>query len=434
MRKILLALILCFICPPVFCQELPKPSGHVAAIKMNMMILPGTAAFLKKSIDKATTEGAKALVIYLNTPGGILQTTQEMIQDILASPVPIIVYVSPQGATAASAGVFVTLASHVAAMAPGTSIGAAHPVAGDGKDIEGQMAKKAENITIAMVKSLSQERGRNIEWAEKSVKESNSLTHEEALKQNVIDKVAVDLADLLRQIKGLEIKVQNKSIKLEDYSALPVINYEISFMDQALNIISNPTVAALLWLAATTGITIELYNPGLVLPGVVGVICLILALMVSQVLPVSSGAILLLIAGVVMIIAEMFVVSGALAIGGIIAIVLGAIYLVDVSQASGLSVAYEVIVSIAVFVSIFLIAMIKSIRTTFKSQVTTGKEAFMGKKGVAFEDFTYKGKIKVDGEIWNAKLLEGSVKKGDEVIIVSEPESLELEIKALSRN
>lgn len=393
--------------------------GFVAVVKMDMMILPGTHDYLTVSINKASEEGAKLIVVLLDTPGGILQTTQLMTQEIFKSKVPVAIYVYPKGATATSAGVFITLAGHVAAMAPGTSIGAAHPVSGEGKDIEGDMRQKAENMASAMVRSISEQRGRNTEWAEKAVKESSSLTEKEALEKRVVDKIADDIPDLLKKIKGSEVTLGNEKVVLGDYSALPVRYYEMHYKDRVMNVLANPNVAALLWLGATTGLSIELYNPGAILPGVVGVICLILALVVSQIIPVNEGGVILLIVGALMIGAEMYVTSGLLGVGGIIAMVLGAMYLIDVTAAPGLSVSTALVGSIGALAGLFLFLMIAGLRSAQKKKVTTGKEGMIGLKARALENFTGKGSVFVKGAVWRAESESGLIEKDDEVEVVS---------------
>ncbi|RMG43542.1 MAG: nodulation protein NfeD, partial [Candidatus Dadabacteria bacterium] len=351
----------------------------VAVIDMNMMILPGTQEYLESAIERASQEGAEALVVKLDTPGGMLTSSQEMIQAIFKSPVPVIVYVFPSGASATSAGVFITVAAHIAAMAPGTSIGAAHPVMGNGKDIEGDMRKKAENITVAMVKSVAEQRGRNVDWVEKAVKESSSLTEKEALKKKVIDIVATDLNDLLKQIKGRKVKVNSSEVVLKDLSKLPRKEYKISFKQKTINVLANPNIAALLWLGATTGLSLELYHPGAIVPGVVGVICLILALAVSQIIPISMSGVLLMIVGSLLIGAEMYVTSGVLGLGGIIALVLGSIYLVDGSRAPDLAVAMDFIIPVIIVVVLFMVwVIINGIKTLKRKPETTGIEGMIG--------------------------------------------------------
>ena len=408
------------------------PSGKdalVAVAEMDMLILPGTRDYLRKTIQDATSDGAAILVIKLDTPGGVLETTQEMIQDIFKSPIPIVIYVSPSGGTAASAGVFITLAAHVAAMAPGTSIGAAHPVAGDGKDIEGDMRTKAENITVAMVKSITEARGRNPQWAEKAVKESSSLTEKEALDLKVIDLVARDLDDLLSRLKGKTIKLETATITLADYSTSPRKDYQIGTKEKLVNVLANPNVAALLMLGATTGLTLELYNPGAILPGVVGVICLILVLTVSQIIPLTQGGMLLMLLGALMIGAELWFPSGVLAIGGIVAIVLGSIYLIDTAQAPGMSVSLELILPVALLLAGILFLAMRLAFSALRAKVSTGQEGLVGLTGEASENFSSHGIVFVNGEIWKAALRSGVVAKGDVVRVVGIKDGLVLEVE-----
>ncbi|MCB0310149.1 MAG: nodulation protein NfeD [Bdellovibrionales bacterium] len=407
----------------------PSSEPHVAILDMNMMILPGTGSYLERSIDNATKNGAKVIIVQLNTPGGLLQTSQEMIQTIFRSKTPVVIYVGPSGATATSAGVFITLAGHIAAMAPGTTIGAAHPVSGDGKNLESDMRAKAENMTVAMVKSISEQRGRNIEWAESSVKESASITEKEALEKNVIDLVASDFDDLLKKISGKEITVDGEKVVLDDYSALPRHDIPISSRDQLVNVLANPNVAALLWLAATTGLSIELYNPGAILPGVVGVICLILALAVSQVIPINTGAILLFVVGALLIGAEFYIASGILGLGGIIAMVLGAVYLLDVSEAPGMAVDYMLILPTVIFLGACMVMIVWSTAKAYRHKVTTGSEGLVGLSGRVTETVAERGKVFVNGEIWNAETASGVIEKGAEVRIKSIRSGMVLEVE-----
>ena len=404
---------------------------HIRVLEMNMMILPGAASFLKEQILEAEESNAKLLVLRFDTPGGLLDTSQQMIQDIFQSRVPIAVYIAPAGATATSAGVFITMAAHVAAMAPGTSIGAAHPVMGDGKNIEGDMRAKAENMTVAMVKTIADRRGRNVAWVEKAVKESNSITEKEALQMGVVDIVADDIEQLLRQVQGREVTMNTGSIVLGDYTQLPRIYVQISAKDQLMNVLANPNVVALLWLAATTGISLELYNPGVILPGVVGVICLILALAVSQIIPVSQGAVLLIVLGAILIGAELFTGSLVLGVGGIISMILGAVYLVDVSQAPGLSVALEFIIPVAILFGGFLLIVALRAASVLRRRSDTGIEGVLGLRGVAVEHVAAQGRIQVNGEYWNACAESGIIEKGSTVEVVGRKEGLVLLVRKI---
>ncbi len=413
---------------PAASPEGAKP--FVAVIDMDMMILPGTQAYLEHSIDRAAVEGAKMLVVILNTPGGVLNTTQEMVQAIFSSPVPVAVYVGPSGATSASAGVFITLAAHVAAMAPGTSLGAAHPVTGTGADIEGDMRKKAENITVAMMKSISDQRGRNAKWAEESVKESSSLTPHEALKNNVIDFISSDLNQLLSQIKGKKVMIGTRELVLDDYSKLPRVRYEMVFKNKLINVLGNPNIAALLWLAATTGLTLELYHPGAVLPGVVGLICLLLALGVSQIVPISSMGIMLIAAGALLIVTELYVASGILGLGGVVAMAFGMIYLVDESMAPGISVTLWLIIPVIILLAAGLFYLVGQLLRSFTRKASTGEEGIIGAKGRAVESISDQGRVLVQGTYWRAVRAAGSKSiEKDDVVVVVACKGLVLEVK-----
>ncbi len=399
--------------------------AHVAVIRMKMMILPGTASFLENSIRDAHANGAKLLVVELDTPGGLVDSAQQIVQTLFKSPLPVAVYVTPQGATATSAGVFITVAGHIAAMSPGTSIGAAHPVQGDGKDIEGDMRKKAENSLVASVRSWAEQRGRNADWAEKAIRDSSSLTEQQALKEKVIDLVAADYPQLLKQIAGKKIKVEDKELELGDYSNLPIRYYEMNYQDKFLNVLANPNVAALLWLAATTGISIELYNPGLILPGVVGVICLILALIVGQVIPLSQGAIALIVVGAALIGLELVTGSLVLGVGGVIAIVLGAIYIVDTSKAPELAVSAAFIGPIAAVLGSFMLIVAKNAFDIFrgkksKGASSTGIQGLLGRKVLVIDEVSpAAGRVQIDGEYWNARSADGVISKGDQAEVVA---------------
>lgn len=427
MLKFILTFFLCLL--PTLSFAAPQP--HVALVDMNMMILPGTQGYLENAIQQAEDGGAKLIIVKLNTPGGMLQTSQEMIQRIFESAVPIVIYVAPTGATATSAGVFITMAGHVAVMSPGTSIGAAHPVSGDGKDIEGDMRQKAENMTIAMVKSISERRGRNIEWAEDSVKNSSSITASEAVQKKVVDFIANDLVDLLKQLTGKKIILNEKEVTLEDYSNLAIVEYQISLRNQVVNFMSNPNVAALLWLGATTGLSIELYSPGAILPGVVGVICLILALAVMQIIPITQTGMILFGVGALMLAAEMFIPSGILAIGGIIAMVIGAIYLVDPATAPGLAVNLNIIIPFAACLAGLTLWIARELVKAKMQPVSTGIQGLIGETAEIDHNFFKRETIFINGEIWKAELQKDSppVKENDTVVVLELKDGLVLVVK-----
>src|ERR1051326_5117305 len=281
---------------------------------MDSAITPVTVRLLTTAIDRAQSEGAQALVVQLNTPGGLERSMRSMVQTILGSPIPVIVYVSPTAARAASAGVFITMAAHVAAMAPATNIGAAHPVAVGGGGMDKEMTKKVENDAAAFARTIAAERGRNVEWAEKAVRSSVSATEREAVKLKVVDLVADNVPDLLAKIDGRTVKTAKGQVTLATKDA-PVKVIEVRFRDRFLALISDPNVAYLLMMGGMLGIFFELSNPGSILPGIIGGICLILAFFAFQSLPVNWAGLLLLLFGVVLLVAEIKVVShGVLAI------------------------------------------------------------------------------------------------------------------------
>jgi membrane-bound serine protease (ClpP class) len=402
---------------------------HIAVMDMEMGIFPGTAEYLKNVVEEAPARGAKAILVNLDTPGGLLQASQDMVKLLFESKIPVIIYVSPSGSTATSAGVFITMAAHVAAMAPGTTIGAAHPVQGDGKNIESDMRSKAENMTVAMVKSISEQRGRNAAWAEKAVKESASITEVEASKIGVVDVVAKDSNELLKKISGKKVKIGDAVIDLKNLSGLPLIKYEMSFKNKVINTLADPNIVQVLWLAATTGLSIELYNPGLILPGVVGVICLILALAAYQVIPINLGGVLLLAVGSLLIGAELFVPSGVLAIGGVIALVLGSIYLIDTTQMPGIVVTLTYIATVALVIGSAMAAVTTAVVRAQKRKLATGSEAMVGLIGKAAENISSKGRLFVNGEYWKATCRSGIIEKGAQAKIVAVNPGMILEVE-----
>src|SRR4029453_351103 len=279
----------------------------VSLIEMDSAITPVTVRLLITALDRAQSENAQALIVQLNTPGGLERSMRSMVQSILGAPIPVIVYVAPTGARAASAGVFITMAAHVAAMAPATNIGAAHPVTVGGGTGDKEMMKKVENDAAAFVRSIATERGRNVEWAEKAVRSSVSATEREAVKLKIVDLVADSVPDLLAKVDGRTVKTAKGSVTLHTKDA-PVKKIDVRFRDRFLALISDPNVAYILMMAGMLGLFFELSNPGAILPGVVGGISLILAFFAFQSLPINWAGLLLILFGVVLLIAEIKVV------------------------------------------------------------------------------------------------------------------------------
>jgi membrane-bound serine protease (ClpP class) len=372
-------------------------------IQVDGGINPASADFIRESIQTADHEGARVLIIELDTPGGLLDSTKSIVKELLGAPLPVVVYVAPSGSGAASAGVFVTMAASVAAMAPGTNIGAAHPVGGQGEDIAGDMREKVENFTAAMSKSIAQERGRNVDWAEKAVRESVSATEKEALKLNVVDLVATDLDDLLRQLDGREVSIRGVKVKLHTAGA-EVVRHEMRLKLKLLNIIANPNIAYMLMMAGLLGLYVEFTHPGVYFPGVVGVICLVLGLTALQVLPINYSGLVLIAVGLALLISELFLPSfGALGVGGIVAFVLGSLLLFDTAESDltlDPNIAYAAAATFGAFT--FLVGYL--VVSSQRRQAVLGREGLIGRVGEVRQRITpdKPGKIFVYGEYWNA--------------------------------
>ena len=393
-------------------------AAPVSLIELDSAITPVTVRLLAAAIERAQAEGAQALIVQLNTPGGLERSMRSMVQSILGSPIPVIVYVAPAGARAASAGVFITMAAHVAAMAPATNIGAAHPVAiGGGGDKE--MIKKVENDAAAFARTIATERGRNAEWAEKAVRSSVSATEREAVKLKIVDLVAENVPDLLAKIDGRTVKTAKGRVTLATKDA-PVRVIEVRFRDRFLALISDPTIAYLLMMAGMLGIFFELSNPGSVLPGVIGGISLILAFFAFQSLPVNWAGLLLILFGVVLLIAEIKVVShGILAIGGVVAMLLGSLMLYDSPETTGIRLSwYVVIPTVGTTAGLVFFAVTMGIRALYRPSVT-GESAMVGRLGLARTGLAPEGQVMIDGELWRAVSQDGAVAAGEAVRVAA---------------
>jgi membrane-bound serine protease (ClpP class) len=388
-------------------QATPPPAGgggkRVDLIVVDAGINPATADFIHESIAAAGRDGARALIIELDTPGGLLDSTKSIVKDLLGSPVPVIVYIAPSGAGAASAGVFVTMAANLAAMAPGTTIGAAHPVGGQGENIGGDMREKVENFAASLSKTIAQERGRNAEWAEKAVRESVSATDAEALKLHVIDIVAPSVDDLLRQANGREVTVDGRKMKL-DVAGAEVVHREMRLKQKVLNILSNPNVAYLLMMAGILGLYVEFTHPGVFFPGIAGAICLLLGMTALQVLPINYSGLVLVLLGLSLLVSELFVPSfGILGVGGIVAFVLGSLLLFDTPE-SNLTLDPNIVYAAAATFGAFTMWVSYLVVRSQRRRPALGREGLIGEIGEVRERIagTHGGKIFVHGEYWNA--------------------------------
>jgi membrane-bound serine protease (ClpP class) len=395
-----------------------RAAQPVASIEMDGAITPVTVRLLTMALDRAQSEGAQALIVQLNTPGGLERSMRSMVQTILGSPIPVIVYVAPTGARAASAGVFITMAAHVAAMAPATNIGAAHPVAVGGS-LDKEMSKKVENDAAAFARSIATERGRNAEWAEKAVRSSVSATEREAVKLKVVDLVAENVPDLLAKIDGRALKTPKGSVTLATKDA-PVKVIEVRFRDRFLALISDPNVAYLLMMAGMLGIFFELSNPGSVLPGVIGGISLILAFFAFQSLPVNWAGLLLILFGLVLLIAEIKIVShGVLAIGGVVAMLLGSLMLYDAPETRGIRLSWFVIIpTVGTTAGLVFFAVTMGVRALYRPSVT-GSSAMVGRIGVTRTPLGPEGQVLIDGELWRAVSPDGRIEAGEAVQVTA---------------
>ena len=425
-NKVLLLLLIFFLfafVPAIQSQEM----ASVFTIEVDAIINPATAKFILDSIDEATQQGAQCLIVKLDTPGGLLESTRMIVKKELASTMPIIVYVAPSGARAASAGVFVTMAAHIAVMAPGTHIGAAHPVTmgGEGKESK-TMTEKIVNDTVAFIKNIAKTRGRNVDWAEKAVTKSVSITEEEAVKLNVVDLIAPDIPTLLDKVDGRVIKFDGVARTLHTKGVQPQA-IQMSWRDRLLDIISNPTIAYILLMLGIYGIFFELSSPGAILPGVVGGIFLILAFYALQMLPINYAGLALILFAIILFIAEIKVVShGLLAVSGVISLFLGSMMLFQ-SPEEYMRVSFSVIIpAVVVSAAFFIFAVTRAINARLKKP-TTGMEGLIGEVGIASTPIVPEGKVSIHGEFWNA-ISDKNIEKGEKVQVIG-VKNLRLQVK-----
>jgi len=416
-------------------------SGHVAIARIQGSINPASSDYLQKAIAQAEAEAAAVLVLELDTPGGLVASTKDIIQAMLASRVPIVVFVSPQGAWAGSAGTFITLAAHVAAMTPGSSIGAAHPVGiggggGGAQDEEGKTtdpsAEKAENLLAAFIESIAAERDRNVEWAEKAVRESVAVTADEALELDVIDLVAKDRADLLAQLDGRELVLNGEPVKLALAGAAQR-EIEMSALTRFLNVLVDPNVAVILLMAGALGLYIEFNQPGTLIPGITGAVCLLLALIAMQILPFSWLGLLLIGLGLALFMAELFVTSyGLLFAGGVACFLLGGSMLFDMPEVSDLNVSFwSVLVPATIGLAMFAAIVVVAVGRSLGRPQAAGVGEMLGMVGRATTDLDPTGTVFVRGEFWRVRAEEPvSAESSVEVVGV---EGLELVVRP-SRN
>ncbi len=425
-RKLLASFIFaCMILPAAIILS-AEPSRQVLVIRVSGVINPVSSEFIARSIAKAQTMRAEALVIELDTPGGLDASMRNIVKEMTRSSVPVIVYVSPGGARAASAGAFITLAAHIAAMAPGTNIGAAHPVSVGGK-MDKEMSDKVTNDAAAYIRSLAEKSGRNMTWAEDAVRKSISATENEALKLRVIDLVSEDLPSLMQSVDGKKVKTAEGEKTLHTAQAA-IVSDEMGIRYKILNFITDPSVAYMLMLLGFYGLFFELTNPGAIFPGVAGGIFLILAFYSFQTLPVNYAGLALIIFAIVLFVLEVKIVShGLLTIGGIISMVFGSLMLFE-SPEPVYRISLAIIVPAVLITALFFTVTFRLAYRALRRKPVTGSEGLVGLEGKAVEHITAEdGMVSLHGELWSA-VSDNDIEKGKGIVVIA-VSGLKLKVK-----
>lgn len=398
----------------ILLQAAPALAQKVIALTVDGTINPASAEYIRSGIKKAEKENAECLLIHLNTPGGLLKSTRVIVSQILGSPVPVIVFVSPGGAHAGSAGVFITLAAHIAAMAPGTNIGAAHPVSMQGMD--STTNEKATNDAAAFIRSIAGKRNRNLDWAENAVRRSFSYSETEALDLKAIDLLANNDQQLLDLVHGRQVSTSagEKTLNTKDAS---IDSVDMDFIEKMLDILSDPNIAYILFLIGLYGLMFELYNPGAIFPGVIGVISLVLALYSMHTLPINYAGLALVVFSVILFILEATIVShGLLAIGGVVSLLLGSMMLVRSGSSLELAhISRTVIITATVITAAFFLFVVGAGIRAQRAKPVTGVSGLIGETGIALGTLDPAGMIQVQGELWSAESIGGTVQEGGKV-------------------
>jgi membrane-bound serine protease (ClpP class) len=393
----------------------------VLSIAIDGSINPASASYIERGIRKAEKENAQCLIINLNTPGGLLKSTRVIVGAIMESKVPVVVYVNPPGAHAGSAGVFITMAAHIAAMAPATNIGAAHPVSGGGEQMDTTMSRKATNDAVAFIRTIAEKRNRNAEWAEEAVKNSESVTGIIAVQKNVVDLVATSTQELLKEIDGREVQLSRRTTTLKTATA-PIDYMNMTWGEKLLNVFSDPNIAYIILMIGFYGILFELYNPGAIFPGIVGVIALIIGLYALHTLPLNYAGLALIIFGIVLLILEIKITSyGLLTIGGIASLVLGSLMLIREDPTFPLlKLSLMVILTTVGLTVLFFLFILGAGVKALKLKPVSGLEGFIGETGVVLQELNPFGTVHVHGEIWQAESVSGTIEKGASIRVLSE--------------
>jgi len=412
------------------------PEGAVHVLKADGDVNPVMARYIDRGIDQAEDAKAIAVVIELDTPGGLMSSMEDIVQRIEKDRIPVIVFVSPKGAKAASAGTFITMAANIAAMAPSTRIGAASPVGAGGEDIEGTLGKKVTEDAVAYAKSIANYRDRNAEWAEQAVREAVSATETEAVDLNVVDLVADDLPSLLEAVDGREVQLVDRTTALATRDALEedrIVHNNMNFAERFLDIISDPNIAFLLLSLGSIALFFEIVHPGQIFPGVFGAIALIMAFFSLSVLPFNWAGLILILLAFGLFVAEIFVTSGGiLGIGGVVALILGGL-LLTWGNPPEFQVNRWLIYGMAAAAGAFFLFVVTSLLRIRRQPAVTGVNTLIGRRGVARSPLDPNGMVFVDGEYWSATLEEGSVEEGEEVVITA-IEGLKLTVRKEERS
>lgn len=408
---------------------------RVMRVVVHGSINPASAKYIHDAIAEAVDADAAAVVLELNTPGGLLSSTREIVSDFLSSPVPVIVFVAPGGSQAASAGAFITMAGHIAAMAPGTNIGAAHPVTmGEGEqnvaDSTNVPLTKATNDAAAFARTIAEKRGRNVAWAELSVRGSVSITESEALRDSVIDVVAINLRDLLQKIDGREVQTARGTVTLRTAGA-QVFDRDMSFQQKLLNTLSDPNIAYVLLMLGMYGLFFELYNPGAIFPGVVGGICLILAFYSMNTLPINYAGFALIVFGVILFILEVKIVShGLLSVGGVVSLFLGSLMLIESPPGADiLQVSMSVIIAVTACTAAFFLFVVGKGIAVMRRPPTTGTSGMIGATARVIDALHPEGAVAVHGEIWKARSADQTTIEKESTVRILRVENLTLVVQ-----
>ncbi len=396
--KKILSIIFLMLCPFILWAQ------KVISITVDGSINPASASYIERGIKKAEKENAQCIILNLNTPGGLLKSTRTIVSAIMEAKLPVVVYVNPPGAHAGSAGVFITMAAHIAAMAPATNIGAAHPVLSNGQ-MDSTMNKKATNDAVAFIRTIAEKRNRNADWAEQAVRESESITGIIAVQKQVVDLVATSTKELLKELDGRTIQLSRSTVTLKTATA-GVEQVDMTLGEKLMNVFSDPNLAYILLMIGFYGILFELYNPGAIFPGVVGGIGLILGLYALNALPVNYAGLALILFGIILLILEIKVTSyGLLTIGGVVSLVLGSLMLIKEDPIFPLlKISLPLIITTVGLTVLFFLFILRAGVKAQLAKPVTGIEGFIGETGVVLKDLDPVGSIRVHGEIWEAHI------------------------------